>query len=76
MLDDLRDQASFQPEEKGPLPVETTEQPKRKKPSQPINRKAGLTAPQAFILSLMLLMAVCLLGVMILITTGKVVLPF
>ena len=76
MLDDLRDQASFQPEEKEPLPVDAPEQPKKKTRNQPTEPKSGLTAPQVFILSLMLLMAVCLMGVVILVTTGKVVIPF
>jgi hypothetical protein len=76
MLDNLRDQASFQLEEKEPLPADATEQPKRNKRSQPIDRKSGLTAPQGFMLSLLLLVMVCLMGVVILVITGKVVLPF
>ncbi len=75
MLDDLRDQASFQPGEKESLPVGALEQSKGPKRRRSSYRQAGITAPQRFVLSLMLLAMVCLLGVVLLVITGKIVLP-
>lgn len=72
MLDDLRDQTSFQPEE--PEPPE--EAPKRSQRPSSNKRKGGLTASQRFVLALMFLVVVCLMGVVILAVTGKIVLPF
>ncbi len=68
MLDNLRDQTSFQPDEPEP-PDEAKKRPTSK-------RKGGLTAPQRFVLALMFLVVVCLMGVVILAVTGKIVLPF
>lgn len=76
MLDNLRDQTSFQPGEKEPLPVGAPEQSKGRKRRRSSNQKADKTAQQRFVLSLMLLVMVCLLGVVLLVVTGKVVLPF
>jgi hypothetical protein len=76
MLDDLRDQASFQPGEKEPLPVGAPGQSKGRKRRRSSNQKAGITAQQRFVLSLILLVMVCLLGVVLLVVTGKIVLPF
>jgi len=76
MLDDLRDQADFQPEEKEPLPPVQPERPQKRKGRDSSGRKGGMTAPQRFVLSLLLLVVVCLAGVMFLVMTGKVVLPF
>lgn len=75
MLDNLRDQTSFQPEEE-PLPADAPEQPKPRKRRRSLNQMTGMTAQQRFMLSLMLLVMVCLLGVVFLVITGKVVLPF
>ncbi|HTX90934.1 MAG TPA: hypothetical protein VMC09_06925 [Anaerolineales bacterium] len=77
MLDNLRDQTSFQPDEEEP---EQLSAPQNKKARPPRRRRTldqitGMTAPQRFMLSLMLLVIVCLLGSMLLILTGKVILP-
>ena len=72
MLDNLRDQAASSQFEEEVVPIqEEVEQPK---PS--INQVLGMNARQRFILSVMLLFVVCLLGVMFLFVTGKVVPPF
>jgi len=76
MLDNLRDQASFQPgEEEEPMAAEAPESPQPPKPRRSFNQATGTTAPQRLILALMLLVMVCLLGLVLLIITGKVVLP-
>ena len=77
MLDNLRNQTSFQPEEE---PLEPTE-PKQSKPRKPrkprrsLDQITGMKAQQRFMLSMMLLVMVCLLGVILLVFTGKVILP-
>jgi hypothetical protein len=74
MLDHLREQASssqFEFEEEV-VPVQEEVEPLR--PS--LDQRLGMNAQQRFILSLMLLFEVCLLGVMFLFVTGKIVPPF
>jgi hypothetical protein len=76
MLDNLRDQTSFQPEEEEqPMAAEAPESPKSQKPHRSFNQATGTTAPQRLMLALMLLVTICLLGVVFLIITGKVILP-
>jgi len=84
MLDNLRNQASFQEEEE-PIDHKPPKQPKSpKEPKSPRSTKArrsldqvtGMTAPQRFILVLMLFFIVCLFGSILLLISGKVVLPF
>ena len=87
MLDNLRSQASFQEDEE-PIdhkPPKTPKKPKEpKEPKEPklggsrrsLDQLTGMTAPQRFALVLMLFFIVCLFGVMLLLISGKVVLPF
>ena len=77
MLDNLRNQASFQPDDEPASeeqPLQRKQNPRR--PRKSLDRALGMTAPQRFLLSVMLLVLVCLLGSMLLMITGKVVLPF
>lgn len=71
MLDNLRDQASFQEEEE-PLDPNA---PKPHKPRRSFDQIIGMTAPQRFTLAVMLLIIVSLLGAMFLLISGKIVLP-
>lgn len=74
MLDDLRNSAasSYEEEELIPDYSEPTPSPGKKKDN---SRFLGLTAPQRFIVVLLLLMMTCLLGTFVLVLTGKVWLP-
>jgi len=74
MLDNLRDQTSFEPGEE-PLDPIGPELPKARKARRSLDQITGMKAPQRFMLSMMLLIMVCLLGVILLVLTGKVVLP-
>jgi hypothetical protein len=71
MLDEFREQAGadlyYEEEE------ETFEEVK---PARPKTRRFGLTAVQRLVLSLLFLMTVCVLGVLFLVVTGKVVPAF
>jgi hypothetical protein len=74
MLDNLRDQAAsspfFQQEEPIGEPV-----PEGPPPRKTLDQMIGMSAQQRFVLSLMLLVVVCLLGTMVLLVTGRLVLP-
>jgi hypothetical protein len=75
MLDNLRNQATFEPEEEEPADII---QPEKKKPSKPrrtFDQMTGTTDKQRLLLAVMLLVMVCLLGVILLVIAGKVVLP-
>jgi|WetSurMetagenome_2_1015567.scaffolds.fasta_scaffold1576537_1 hypothetical protein len=81
MFDDLRKDSDaspfFQEEESEPL---LDAKPKKKAVRQGVGFKLddkflGMTAFQRFILSIMLLMVVCVLGMMFLLVAGKIVLP-
>ena len=74
MLDNLRDQASFQDDEVPP--EEGAPQPKVKRPRRTLDQATGMTAKQRFFLMVMLLIMVCLLGTMFLFATDKIVPPF
>ena len=74
MLDNLRNQASFQEEE--PTDSKTSEQSKERKPRRTLDQVTHMTSQQRFALVLMLLIIVVLLGVMLLLVSGKVVPPF
>lgn len=74
MLDNLRSQASFQPEEEPPEPIKH-EKPKQPKPHRSLDQITGMKASERFMLALMLLVMVCLLGVVLLVLMGKVVPP-
>jgi len=75
MLDNLRNQASFQ-EEQEPIDHKPPKQPKAAKKRRSFDQLTGMTAPQRFALVLMLFFIVCLFGIMLLLVSGKVVLPF
>jgi hypothetical protein len=73
MLDNLRNQATFEPEEEEKPEFIQPEQPK---PRSSFDKMTGTTDKQRLLLALMLLMIVCLLGVLLLFFSGKWVLPF
>jgi hypothetical protein len=73
MLDDLRNSSSFE-EEEPPQDPERPSTPTRIR--RPSGSFLGMTAPQRFVLSLMLFMMVCVVGILLLIVFEKVVLPF
>ena len=70
MLDNLRDQAASSPyfQEEEPIVEQVLEAPP---PKKTIDQISGMTAKQRFIISVMLLIVVCLLGVMALLVTGR-----
>ena len=70
MLNDLRDQTSFQEEDPIPDAVPQSQPVKR---ARSIDQMTGMNAQQRFMLSLMLVVMVCLLGLMALVVTGKIV---
>ena len=76
MLDDLRNQATFQPDEEEPLEPSQPEENKPRKPRRSIAQITGTTDKQRFLLAVMLFVMVCLLGAILLVLTGTVRLPF
>jgi hypothetical protein len=77
MLDNLRSQAAFTPdEEEEPPEPKKPEEPKPPKPHRSLDQITGTTDKQRFLLAVMLLVMVCMLGSIFLLLTGKVVLPF
>ena len=68
MLDEFRQQAGAEP-----FFEEEEETFEEVKPMKPKTRRFGLTALQRFVISLLFLMTVCVLGVLFLVVTGKVV---
>ena len=75
MLDNLRKESSFQPgEEEFPDAIQL-EEPKPPKRSRSFDQLTGTTGKQRFFLALMLLLMVCLLGIVLVVFTGKVFLP-
>jgi hypothetical protein len=76
MLDNLRSQTSFEPEEEEELPAPIEQnKPKRPKKRRSLDKMTGMKAPQRFMLALMLMIMVCLLGVILLVLAGKIVFP-
>jgi len=75
MLDNLRNQASFQEEEE-PLDPNAPKPPKPRKPRRSIDQITGMTAQQRFALAVMVSIMVCLLGTMLLLISGKMVPSF
>jgi len=72
MFDDLRNdsQAAFEAEQtKVSAPVISTKRPAAKKKSKKI---LGMTAMQRFVLATLLFLVTCLIGVALLVLTGKV----
>jgi hypothetical protein len=75
MLDDLRNQSSFDAD-KAPPPKVPVTPVRRPGDRRTFDQITGMTASQRFILSVMLLIMVCLLGFAGLVVTGKIVPPF
>jgi hypothetical protein len=74
MLDNLRNQASFTPDEEPPE-INPADQPKPPRRRRTLDQITGTTDKQRLMLALMLLVMVCLLGVIALVFTGRVLLP-
>ncbi len=80
MLDNLRSQTSFQPDEEEPPESFEPEKPKRipmkpRRPGRSLDQITRMKAPQRFTLALLLFIAVCLVGTALLVLAGKVALP-
>jgi hypothetical protein len=75
MLDNLRSQASFTPDEEELPESGQSEAPKPPKIHRSIDQITGTTDRQRLMLAVMLLVMVCLLGSLFLLITGTVVLP-
>jgi hypothetical protein len=75
MLDDLRNSAVESYAEESAPSGESAPPPRRRSRNQE-SYFLGMTAPQRFIIAIMLFMMVCLLGSFCLILTDKVWLPF
>jgi hypothetical protein len=71
MFDDLRNesQAAFESEQVKAAPSVSAKRPVAKKKSKKI---LGMTAMQRFVLATLLFLVVCVLGVALLVVTGKV----
>ena len=72
MLDNLRDQATFQEDEEF-LKSEAAKLPKPRRPRRSFDQITGMTAQQRFGLVIMLALMVCVLGAMFLFLSGKMV---
>jgi len=80
MLENLRDESSFKPDEepaeseakKKTKPLKKPKPPRQHRPRRSLDQITGMTALQRFVLAAMLLVMVCLLGTMMLLMTGKV----
>ena len=75
MLDNLRNQASFTPDEEEPVEPTKPEEPESTKPHRSIDQITGTTDKQRLLLAVMVLVMVCVLGAIFLLITGKVILP-
>jgi uncharacterized membrane protein len=75
MLDNLRDQASFE-EEKNPPNSKKTREPRQRRQYRSVDEITHMTASQRFALAFMLLIIVTLLGTLLLIFYGKIVPAF
>jgi hypothetical protein len=76
MLDNIRDQASFQDDEEEADDLNELNPPKTRKPRQSFDQIIGMSAMQRFALAVILLVMVCLLGTMFLLLSGKMVPSF
>lgn len=74
MLDNLRNESTFQPEEEPA--AEALPPPPLHGHRKTIDQLTGMNARQRFVLAVMMMIMVCLLGSMLLVVTGRVVLPF
>ena len=76
MLDDLRNSSVFIEEEEEPAPEVQAQSHRLRARAGGSGKFLGMTAVQRFILSLMLFMMVFILGVIALIATDSIYLPF
>ena len=74
MLDNLRNQATFIPEEEEPE-IHQPEDPKPPESRRSFDQMTHTTDKQRLLLALMLLIMVCLVGIILLVFSGKVILP-
>ena len=74
MLDNLRDQATFQDDE--PLESDAPKPKRQRKSLRGFDQITRTTAQQRFILAVLLSIVVCVVGTALLILTEKVILPF
>lgn len=75
MLDNLRDEANSQPffkDENDLTTAETTALPEARPMRSRGGKFLGMTPIQRFIVSFMLLIMVCVLGIMLLLVTGSI----
>lgn len=75
MLDNLRDQAASSPffqQEEIPMAEQAAAAPP---PRKTLDRLTGMNAQQRLILAVMLFVVVCLMGTLMLLVTGRFVLP-
>lgn len=75
MFDNLRDQANSTPFYKEEAKFQPAAGTMADTPSRRSGRLLGMTAPQRFLIAMLLLFAVCALGAMCLMVTGKIGLP-
>ena len=73
MLDDLRNSAAQSYQEVEQEPVESMEMDAENRQSAPF---LGMTAPQRFVIALLLFLMTCVFGTFCLLATQKMVLPF
>jgi len=76
MLDNLRNQSAFTPDEEEPVESGRPKKPKADSPRRSFDEITGTTDKQRLMLAVMVLVMVCLLGVIFLLISGKVVLPY
>lgn len=76
MLDDLRNSSAFIEDEEPAPEAQTSARRPRRARSQSRSTFLGMTAMQRFFLSLMLFMMIFILGIMALVLTGSIYLPF
>jgi hypothetical protein len=76
MLDNLRNQATFEPGEEEQPEIIQPEPPKPPQPRRSFDKMTGTTDKQRLMLAIMLFIMVCLLGVILLVITGRWILPF
>ncbi len=74
MLDDLRNSTSSFIEEEEITPEEVVI--RKRRPPRQQNQFLGMSAPQRFLIALMLLVMTCICGVFALLIFEKVVIPF
>jgi ABC-type Na+ efflux pump permease subunit len=75
MLDNLREETSFQPDDET-NPPDSFDKPRPRIRRKTVDQVTGTTGLQRFVLTFMLFTMVCLIGVLVLVVTGKVILPW